>query len=178
MYCCRYVHFTNRVYLQSARSRATSPSRLSLFSTTPDWIHHLQQARETAASMLRGVQRSSALLRSGAVAGSRARCPRAVLPAAADASAGVGARAQPTSRGAAFDSSAAGRARWMSAATPGSTEDKKDEPEAQGFLSKLMSKESCVVSFCALPRPFLLLPSLSYCVQRKCISLALDGEKV
>ncbi|CAB1098230.1 unnamed protein product [Ectocarpus sp. CCAP 1310/34] len=96
--------------------------------------------------MLRGVQRSSALLRSCAVKGSRARCPRAVLPAAADARAGVGARPHPRSQGAAFDSSAAGQARWMSAATPGSTEDKKDEPEAKGFLSKLMSKESCVAS--------------------------------
>lgn len=136
------------------------PDRVQLrpapFSTTTPTGHIISSKQERLLpSMLRGVQRSSALLRSGAVAGSRARCPRAVLPAAADARAGVGARAQPRFQGAAaFDSSAAGQARWMSAAAPGSTEDKKDEPEAQGFLSKLMSKESCVVSCC----PFALQP--------------------
>lgn len=38
--------------------------------------------------------------------------------------------------------------RCMSAAGPGSVDDKKDEPKPEpgGFLSKLMSKENCVVS--------------------------------
>lgn len=103
--------------------------------------------------MLHSAQRGSALLRSAAVAGSRGRCPRVVFPAAAaDARAGFAARPQATyskhSQGA-FDGAGHRQARWMSAAAPGPTDEKKEEPkpEAVGFLSKFMSKESSVVSW-------------------------------
>ncbi|CAM9966413.1 unnamed protein product [Scytosiphon promiscuus] len=100
--------------------------------------------------MLRGAQKSSALLRSAAAAaGSRSRCASAVFPAAADARAGFVARPrlQSSSHQGGFGS-ASGQARWMSAAAPGAADDKKDEPKpaAQGYFSKLMSKESCVAS--------------------------------
>ncbi|CAM9425047.1 unnamed protein product [Hapterophycus canaliculatus] len=99
--------------------------------------------------MLRGAQKSSTLLRSAAAAASsRGRCASAVFPAAADARAGVVARPRLQASSQGVFGSPAGQARWMSAAAPGSAEDKKDEPkaEAQGYFSKLMSKESCVAS--------------------------------
>ncbi|CAN0231456.1 unnamed protein product [Pylaiella littoralis] len=99
--------------------------------------------------MLRSAQRGSALLRSAAVAGSRGRCPRVVFPAVADARAGFVARPHvKTSQGAFAPGAGHGQARWMSAAAPGSTEEKSQEPKpgAVGFLSRVMGKESCVAS--------------------------------
>lgn len=101
--------------------------------------------------MLRTAQRGSAVLRSAAVAGSRGRCPRVVFPVAADAQARAGfvARPQVQQSHGAFDSGAGHvQARWMSAAAPGSADEKSEEPkpEAGGFLSRVMGKESCVVS--------------------------------
>ena len=100
--------------------------------------------------MLRGAQRGSALLRSAAAAGTRGRSSRAIVPAA-DARAGwglAGTAHGPKSQGAFGTVLPGGQARWMSAAAPGSADEKKDEsePKPGGFLSKLMSKESCVVS--------------------------------
>lgn len=87
------------------------------------------------------------LLRSGAAACARGRCPKAVFAAGPDArSAFAAVRAQAKSEGA-FRSASFGQARWMSAAAPSSADGKKDEPKPElGAFSKFMSKENCVVS--------------------------------
>lgn len=118
--------------------------------------------------MLRCSQRGFALLRSTAVAGSRARYPSIASPAAADARAGLIARPQGQQSKGAFDTAVAGQARWMSAAAPGSAEDKSDGPKSKpdGFLSRVMGKDSCVVGYdgcCGV-----CLFSLPLCMQRMC----------
>lgn len=91
--------------------------------------------------MIRGARAGSAFLRSAATAGAAGRCS-AKAPSAATRL-GVVSRHQGHRHQWAF-ASGKGQARLLSAA-PGSLDDTKDEPKPEGFMKRLLGKESCVV---------------------------------
>lgn len=83
--------------------------------------------------MLRSARAGSLFLRSTAAAGARGRLGPNAGPAAV------------SSLGATHSTSnSLGQARFLSA-TPGSVDEKKDDAPPQGFMKRVMGKDSCVV---------------------------------
>lgn len=91
--------------------------------------------------MIRGARASSAFLRSAAAAGTAGRCSGSASSAATRL--GVISRHQGHGHQWAF-ASGKGQARLLSVA-PSSVDDKKDGPKPEGFMKRVMGKESCVV---------------------------------
>lgn len=91
--------------------------------------------------MIRGARASSSFLRNTAVAGTVGRCSGSASSVATRL--GVISRHQARGHQWAF-ASGKGQARLLSVA-PSSLDDKKDGPKPEGFMKRVMGKESCVV---------------------------------
>lgn len=143
--CCEHENVTSvaepaHISPHSNASRTHHHASASHSQRKRTKCRRLGQRSAGAKGMIRGARAGSSFLRSASATGARGRCSGHVSAAATR----MGVINRPHVRSKWAFESTAGQGRFMSAA-PGSLDEKKDEPAPEGFMKRLMGKESCVV---------------------------------